>query len=176
MKYLEEYLKEKIKIQVLGELTTRPCSEGEEVGLSIVIDGYEPGLEIWYTDYALWLEEKLDSKLPEEKPMCENKPDTSDSKLSEEKPDISDSKPKMSFDDFQSDILLALANKPSSMRKGQFIYIYIHEKYGVANAVQHFDDVDCYSNDNGIDSFIKCAYKRVVENNPDSNRLANIIK
>lgn len=155
MKYLEEYLKEKIKIQVLGELTTRPCSEGEEVGLSILIDGYEPGLEIWYSDYALWLEEKLDSKLPEEKPMCENKPDTSDSK------------PKMSFEDFQSDILLALANKPSCMRKGQFVYMYIHEKYGVANAVQHFDDVDCYSNDNGIDSFIKCAYKRVVENNSD---------
>jgi hypothetical protein len=36
--------------------------------------------------------------------------------------------------------------------------------------------VDCYGNDNGIDSFIKCAYKRVIENNPDSNRLANIIK
>jgi hypothetical protein len=169
MKYLEEYLKEKIKIQVLGELTTRPCSEGEEVGLSILIDGYEPGLEIWYSDYALWLEEKLNSKLPEEKPMCENKPDTSVSKPT-------DSKPKMSFNDFQSDILCALANKPSSMRKGQFVYIYIHEKYGVANAVQHFDDVDCYSNDNGIDSFIKCAYKRVIENNPDSNRLANIIK
>ena len=153
MKYLEEYLKEKIKIQVLGELTTRPCSEGEEVGLSIVIDGYEPGLEIWYTDYALWLEEKLDSKLPEEKPICENKPDTS----------------KMKFEDFQSDILCALANKPSSMRKGQFVYIYIHEKYGVANAVQYIDDVDCYSNDNGIDSFIKCAYKRIVE---DKNEIS----
>lgn len=148
MKYLEEYLKEKIKIQVLGDLTTRPCSEGEEVGLSIVIDGYEPGLEIWYSDYALWLEEKLDSKLPEEKPM----------------PDTSVSKPKMEFDDFKSDILYALANKPSSMRKGQFVYNYIHEKYGVANAVQYIDDVDCYSNDNGIDSFIKCAYKRVIEN------------
>ena len=157
MKYLEEYLKEKIKIQVLGELTTRPCSEGEEVGLSILIDGYEPGLEIWYSDYALWLEEKLDSKLPEEKPMCENKPDISASKPT-------DSKPKMSFDDFQSDILCALANKPSSMRKGQFVYMYIHEKYGVANAVQYIDDVDCYSNDNGIDSFIQHAYKRVIEN------------
>ena len=152
MKYLEEYLKEKIKIQVLGELTTRPCSEGEEVGLSIVIDGYEPGLEIWYSDYALWLEEKLDSKLPEEKPMCENKPDTSASKS------------KMKFEDFQSDILCALANKPSCMKKGQFVYTYIHEKYGVANAVQYIDDVDCYNNDSKIDSFIQHAYNRVIEN------------
>lgn len=158
MKYLEEYLKEKIKIQVLGELTTRPCSEGEEVGLSILIDGYEPGLEIWYSDYALWLEEKLDSKLPEEKPMCENKPDTSVSKPT-------DSKPKMKFDDFQSDILFALANhRPSCMRKGQFVYNYIHEKYGVANAVQYIDEVDCYNNDSKIDSFIKRAYYRVIEN------------
>ena len=67
MKYLKEYLKEKIKIQVLGELTTRPCCDGEDCGLSIVIDGYEPGIEVWYVDYALWLEEKLDSKLTEEK-------------------------------------------------------------------------------------------------------------
>lgn len=151
MKYLEEYLKEKIKIQVLGELTTRPCSEGEEVGLSILIDGYEPGLEIWYSDYALWLEEKLDSKHPEEKPMCETKPDTSDSK------------PIMSFDDFQSDILFAMANRPSSMRKGQFVYNYIHEKYKVANAVQYIDDIDCYNNDSNIDSFIQHAYNRVIE-------------
>lgn len=150
MKYLEEYLKEKIKIQVLGELTTRPCSEGEEVGLSILIDGYEPGLEIWYSDYALWLEEKLDSKLPEEKP------DTSASKPT-------DSKPKMKFEDFKSDILCALANKPSCMRKGQFVYRYIHEKYGVANAVQYIDDVDCYNNDSEIDSFIIHAYNRVIE-------------
>lgn len=145
MKYLEEYLKEKIKIQVLGELTTRPCSEGEEVGLSILIDGYETGLEIWYSDYALWLEEKLDSKLPEEKQ------------------DTSASKPKMKFDDFQSDILCALANKPSCMRKGQFVYNYIHEKYGVANAVQYIDEVDCYNNDSKIDSFIQHAYNRVIE-------------
>ena len=60
MKYLEQYIEEKIKIKVLGELTTRECCEGDGLGVSLVIDGYEPGIEIWYADYSNWLEEKLE--------------------------------------------------------------------------------------------------------------------
>lgn len=60
MKYLEQYIEEKIKIQVLGELSVVPSIEGEEVGVSLVIDGYEPGIEIWYSDYSRWLEEKIE--------------------------------------------------------------------------------------------------------------------
>ena len=41
MKYLEQYLKEKMKIKVLGNLSTRESNLGEEVGVSLVIDGYE---------------------------------------------------------------------------------------------------------------------------------------
>ena len=62
MKYLEKYLEEKMKIKVLGELTTRDSVEGEEVGVSIVIDGYEPGIEVWYADYSNWLDEKLENE------------------------------------------------------------------------------------------------------------------
>lgn len=60
MKYLEQYIEEKIKIKILGELTTRDSVEGESVGVSLVIDGYEPGIEVWYADYSNWLEEKLE--------------------------------------------------------------------------------------------------------------------
>ena len=61
MKYLEQYIEEKLKIKVLGQLTTRESSSGEEVGVSLVIDGYEPGIEVWYADYATWLESKIES-------------------------------------------------------------------------------------------------------------------
>lgn len=60
MKYLEQYLEEKIKIKVLGKLTTTETSSGEEVGVSLVIDGYEPGIEVWYADYCAWLEKKIE--------------------------------------------------------------------------------------------------------------------
>ena len=64
MKYLEQYLKEKMKIKVLGNLSTRESNLGEEVGVSLVIDGYEPGIEVWYVDYSEWLEleEKIKNK------------------------------------------------------------------------------------------------------------------
>lgn len=60
MKYLEKYLEEKMKIKILGELTTNESTEGDAVGVSLVIDDYEPGIEVWYADYARWLEEKIE--------------------------------------------------------------------------------------------------------------------
>ena len=60
MKYLKQYLEEKLKIKVLGKLTTAESSSGEEVGVSLVIDGYEPGIEVWYVDYCTWLEKKIE--------------------------------------------------------------------------------------------------------------------
>lgn len=63
MKYLEQYIKEKLKIKVLGTLTTTESPEGDDVGVSLIIDNFEPGIYIWYVDYAKWLEEKLENKL-----------------------------------------------------------------------------------------------------------------
>ena len=62
MKLLEKYLEEKLKIKILGELTTRESVEGDSVGVSLVIDGYEPGIEVWWVDYASWLEEKMEKQ------------------------------------------------------------------------------------------------------------------
>ena len=72
MKYLEQYLKEKMKIKVLGNLSTRESNLGEEVGVSLVIDGYETGIEVWYVDYLEWLEEKIESIFKIEK-KCNGK-------------------------------------------------------------------------------------------------------
>ena len=60
MKYLEQYLEEEIKIKVLGELETVDCPNGGDVGVSLVIDGFDTGIEVWYADYAMWLEKKLE--------------------------------------------------------------------------------------------------------------------
>ena len=60
MKYLEQYLEEKMKIKVLGELETVDCPNGGDVGVSLVIDGFETSIEVWYADYAMWLEKKLE--------------------------------------------------------------------------------------------------------------------
>ena len=60
MKFLEKYLEEKERIKPLGKLTTKESVEGESVGVSLVIDGYEPGIEVWWADYAMWLEEKIE--------------------------------------------------------------------------------------------------------------------
>ena len=62
MKYFKEFLAEKYKIQPLGKLTSEEIfsSDLELIGESVVIDGYEIGLQVWYADYATWLEERYD--------------------------------------------------------------------------------------------------------------------
>ena len=61
MKYLEQYIKEKLKIEILGKLETKEIISDEEklVGVEIWIDNYYFGLNIWYVDYAIWLESKI---------------------------------------------------------------------------------------------------------------------
>ena len=58
----EEYLAEKMKIKVLGELKT--IDEEVEpymlVGERIVIDSSESDIVVWYADYCTWLERKFE--------------------------------------------------------------------------------------------------------------------
>lgn len=69
MKYLELYLEEKMKIKVLGELSTveLATADDEVYGVSLVIDCFETGIEVWWADYAMWLEEKLKSAWTDKK-------------------------------------------------------------------------------------------------------------
>ena len=63
MKYFKEFLAEQYKIQPLGELTSNEIfsSDQELIGESVVIDGYEISLQVWYADYATWLEKRYDN-------------------------------------------------------------------------------------------------------------------
>ena len=151
MKYLEKYIEEKMRIKVLGELTTRGCGEGDDVGVSLVIDGYEPGIEIWYVDYANWLEEKIENS--------HYKNLFSDSNYKNmfsgcEKP-ISN---KMTLEEFRDDVLTAMKNKPASLRDGQFVFNYISEKYDGIRLDNYISLVDCYYNDKNIDEFINTCF------------------
>lgn len=62
MKYIEDYLAEKMKIKVLGELKT--IDEEVEpymlVGERLVIDDTESDIVVWYADYCTWLEKKFE--------------------------------------------------------------------------------------------------------------------
>jgi hypothetical protein len=62
MKYLKEFLEQQYKIRPLGELTSKEyyeVADGALVGEEIIIDGFKPGIIIWYADYARWLEKRL---------------------------------------------------------------------------------------------------------------------
>lgn len=63
MKYLEEFLTSQYKIQPIGKLTYDEYSDVQDggiVGVEIIIDGYRPGIIVWYADYSKWLEKKLE--------------------------------------------------------------------------------------------------------------------
>lgn len=165
MKYLEQYIEEKMKIKVLGELTTNGSIDGDEVGVSLVIDGYEPGIEVWYMDYANWLEEKIEDlelKLKSESKQTEiskikigKNYDIAISKI--KRKDIKEFK----LEDFRTEVLSALESKPEKWRDGQFVFNYIDATYGVARHVQFVEGVDCFYDDAQIDEFIVRSYKEI---------------
>ena len=64
MKYIKEYMEERLKIKPLGEVSfegLQSHDEDETYGYSVLIDGFDIGLEIWWSDYATWLEKKYDA-------------------------------------------------------------------------------------------------------------------
>jgi len=65
----------------------------------------------------------------------------------------------MTLEEFRTDVLTAMKNKPKEWRDGQFVFNYIDEKYRVARYVQFIEDVDCFHNDNNIESFIARSYE-----------------
>ena len=63
MKYIEQYMEECLKIKPLGKVTfegMQSMDSDETYGYSILIDGFDIGLEIWWADYASWLEKKIE--------------------------------------------------------------------------------------------------------------------
>ena len=59
------------------------------------------------------------------------------------------------------EINIVLVNKPSYLRKGEFIYNYIDENYNVVNNIRVRDFVSCLFDNDYIDKFLECASKRI---------------
>lgn len=66
----------------------------------------------------------------------------------------------ITFDDLKNEVMIAMGNKPKQWRKGQFVFNYIDEVYGIARHVQFVDNVDCFYFDDQIDSFLHCVVDR----------------
>ena len=64
----------------------------------------------------------------------------------------------MTFEDFQAEVLQAMNQRPNQYRKGQAVFNYIDENYGVARYVQFVEGIDCFYNDDQINPFIYYSY------------------
>lgn len=52
-------------------------------------------------------------------------------------------------------------DKPKSWREGQFVFNYIDKVYDVARDIQFSDGIDCFHNDDMIDTFLEHALKYI---------------
>lgn len=66
----------------------------------------------------------------------------------------------MTKDEFVKNIWDAVKQCPSNWRTGQAVFNVVDDVFGVARAVQFEDHVDCFYNDDAIESFIEHAWKR----------------
>lgn len=67
----------------------------------------------------------------------------------------------MNYEDFKKEIENAINIRRESWRKGQAVFNYIDDNYGVARDVQFKDNVDCFYDDERIESFVRLAFKRI---------------
>ena len=70
----------------------------------------------------------------------------------------------MSYEEFKKEVMnYANNSKPKSWRIGQAVFNYIDDNYGVARDVQFKENVDCFYDDNRVESFIKLAFNRITK-------------
>lgn len=67
----------------------------------------------------------------------------------------------MLLEELRNEVYEAMKQKPDYIRKGQFVFNYIDEKYGVARAIQFIDHVDCFYDDKNITAFLTKAVERI---------------
>ena len=71
----------------------------------------------------------------------------------------------MDFKSFKQEVLDYVENlKPKQWRKGQAVFNFIDDVYGVARDVQYIDKIDCFYEDKCIDEFINSAFLRITNN------------
>lgn len=69
----------------------------------------------------------------------------------------------MTLEEFKNSIKDLIPSRPEQWRKGQFVFNYVDENYGVARAVQFQKGVDCFYNDKKIDLFLDICYEMVMD-------------
>lgn len=72
---------------------------------------------------------------------------------------------KISFVKFKFDINEGIKSLPKHWRKGQKVFNYIDQVYGVARTVQFEKHIDCFHDDRQIEAFIKESYEVFKNNN-----------
>ena len=66
----------------------------------------------------------------------------------------------MSYESFKKTIIEEVElTRPKSIRKGQAVFNYVDEKFGLARKIQYDYNIDCFYNDLKIDAFLKILYK-----------------
>lgn len=71
----------------------------------------------------------------------------------------------MRYEDFKEDVLEGIKKYPRNWRKGQSVFNYIDETYGVARFVQFKDNVDCFYNDDNIENFMRKSFEAFLDRN-----------
>ena len=79
-------------------------------------------------------------------------------------------KNKMTFEEFRTDVLSAMKDKPNEWRDGQFVFNYIDREYGVARYVQFIEGVDCFYVDSKIEEFIIRSYEYIKNADCENNQ------
>ena len=69
----------------------------------------------------------------------------------------------MTFEEFKSDIYTKAKKRPGNWRFGQAVFNIVANEYGVADTVQFVDKIDCFYNDDKIESFLKASYTRYCQ-------------
>lgn len=67
----------------------------------------------------------------------------------------------MTLEEFKKDIFDNINTLPENWRKGQKVFNYINFNYHVARKVQYDYNIDCFYDNQQIDSFICAAYKEL---------------
>lgn len=67
----------------------------------------------------------------------------------------------ITLNQFISDVMSLTEECPKCWRAGQSVFNIVNAKYGVARDVQFIDGIDCFYNDEQIESFLIAAYKRL---------------
>jgi hypothetical protein len=64
----------------------------------------------------------------------------------------------ITYEEFREECLMVVENRSHYLRKGQAIFNYVDEMYGVAREAQFKHGIDCFHRDDMIESFLVCTY------------------